>query len=397
MMFFPEHTSLDCTVLERLGMDDNTQRMYLSDYIGTMFRHVRPELSDAYSTFIVCVQKRLDELESCRTVVDDLQEKVNLLKNDASIFAQRFEELNSRVEMIGKQASDLSVVNGQLNEAISAYKAKRVKAKQDLAERDATIAALRENMADYDRRLANCLADACISDTSSRTRLSELKASNSRLRQRINLRDEVSKRMVSSLKRQVESLKNKWGDWSARSRFVSKRCGCKASVQYYQRTGVDLEWFAAQATSASVAFREELNSTADSMRLEIQVVRMERDDALADGQKFIDWMLRSNEELQALGIRYAGALNELAATKMLLSRRSVAERSAMRSQIFVDQDGIDMVCPVPSIDGYLLPLARVYRAWMESSCGVVRGMGMEFICPISGELDFAACCRGGVP
>jgi hypothetical protein len=124
---------------------------------------------------------------------------------------------------------------------------------------------------------------------------------------------------------------------------------------------------------------------------------MERDDALADGQKFIDWMLRSNEELQALGICYAGALNELAATTMLPSRRSMAERSAMHSQIFDDQDGRDMVWPVPIMDGYLLPLARVYRAWMESSCGEVRGMGMEFICPISGELDFAACCHGGVP
>jgi hypothetical protein len=231
MMFFPEHTSLDCTILERLGMDDNTPRMYLSSYICNMFRHVHSELSDAYSTFIVCLQKRLDELESCRTVVDALQEKVSLLKNDASIFTQRFEELNSRAEMIGRQASDLSVVNGQLNEAISAYKAKRVKAKQDLADRDATIAALRENMADYDRRLVNCLADACISDTSNRVRLSELKASNSRLRHRINLRDEIYKRVVSSLKRQVESLKNKWGDWSARSGFVGKRCGCKASIQ----------------------------------------------------------------------------------------------------------------------------------------------------------------------
>jgi hypothetical protein len=118
------------------------------------------------------------------------------------------------------------------------------------------------------------------------------------------------------------------------------------------------------------------------MSAQIQVVRAERDDALADCALYIDRLLGTEDELRKSGLGCAALMSELSVVRAELVRRGGAERAFLRAQLFA-VGGRELVCPVPTADGELVALADVYRGWMEDGRG--EGIGLVFNSPHTGK------------
>jgi hypothetical protein len=126
----------------------------------------------------------------------------------------------------------------------------------------------------------------------------------------------------------------------------------------------------------------ELNATIDGMNAQVQTMRKERDDALADCTMYIDRLLYTEDALRQSGLGYAAVLNDLSVVRAELVRRSGVERAFLRSQIFA-VGGRELVCPVPTVDGELISLVDVYGGWMESGRDG-DGIGLRFNSPYTG-------------
>jgi hypothetical protein len=356
--------------------------LILVDYIGNIFRHVCPNLGDAYLDLVGCLHKQV-------STVDDLRLKVDSLEHALTVSGSELAEVKTQLQLLDTRASELTVVNSQLKEAIAAYKQKRDRYKQELFDKDAAIASLRIDTAEYDARLAKCLADVSVVDALNRVKLDKLQASNLRFRQLMSLREKSFKRRAAFLEREVSIIRKKWVRWAGRSAVIGQRCGCRASIHYFVKNNIDLEWVTSTAERASAGFQRELRETADSMRRQIQSVRVERDDAMADCGLYIDRLLCAGEELRKANHYNAVLLGELSVAKMELSKRCGVDRSMIRAQMFACMDvDTNVVCPVPTVDGDLLPLSEVFRGWLTSGEDYESGLHAQFNHPQSGEICF---------
>jgi hypothetical protein len=393
--FFNESGVLDARLLESIGVEDTTNRMLLVGYFDSMFRYTRPDINSAYLEFVHRLHALVLELDTGRRSIGECHNRIEFLENSVSRHVRAAEEVQSRMQILETRASDLSVVNEQLKEAITAHKKMRDEYKRELSGKDSVITSLRADMEAYDARLSKCLEDASVVDSSLKVQLTNLKTANSRYRQLLLHRDRVFKRRMLSLVKEAADIRQKWARWAKNNCVVHGRCGCKASIRYFQRTNIDIEWLTAQAEIASAGFRNELEEATNAMRAQIQAVRLERDDALADCGVYIDRVLNANEELQRVNLAYAALLGELSSAKMALAKRADVERAVIRLRIFPGggDDGALVVCPVPTMDGILLPLAEVYRGWMSGPGGGGDGMESKFVCPVTGESNFTCVVR----
>ena len=390
MQFFVEYTALDDSLLERIGMENHRNRSFLTEYVGSMFRHVCPDLKAVYMEFIGCLNRKVTELDSCQSKCIEFQRRIDMMEADIRTHLSELDDRQSRLLILDTRASELSIVNGQLKEAIAAYKENRTRYKRNMAESDSTIASLRIDMKEYDSRLAKCLADACTADSINNAQMMRLKSTNTRLRQVVAHRGNVLKRHIANFR--LGTFKTEWEtkQWSRRSRKMQKRCGCKASIIYFQKSNIDLEWVRFQARCASDRFERDIKQTTDDMRMQMQMVCIERDDALADCALYIDRMLQADEKLQISNLSYAAILSELSVAKMDIAKRQGVERGMFRSQLFRGLDGMDMMCPVLTMDGVLIPLIDVYRGWMSSNHDG-DGADRKFICPVTGMFRARFC------
>lgn len=378
--FFAENGSFDVYLLESLGMDNVTSRMLLVDYIQGAFRYPRADLDSAFTEFIQCLRRTITERATCKRVVDDLTSRVSVLEGNL----QEMDEVRSHAQILETRSSQLSVINDQLKEALAAHKGIRSQFRRDIAEKDSIILTLRSEMAEHDKRIVKCLADASSVESSFASKLMGLKMLNSKRKQLFSLREKSFKRRISWFEKHLEDLNRKWKGWRRNSSLVGARCGCKASVRYYRESGIDLEWVTAQAELASVAYQKELGGITESMRMQIQTVRMAKDDALADCGVYIDRLLQAGEELRSANLQCASLLGELSIAKASLAKRVAFDKGVFRSQLFTDAGGSNIICPVPTMDGNLVPLSAVYSGWMRGTGGGVDGIEAKFICPVTG-------------
>ena len=169
MQYFQENLTLDDGLLQRIGMGDKSHRSHMTEYVENMFRFVCPEFRSMYLDFLNCLNKRVDEIESCKTAM-----------------------------------AQLSVVNGQLTEALSAYKEKRNKYRKEISERDSEIAIMRIDLNEYDSRLAKCLAEGCTVDASNKMQLAELDSANSKLRQASDAVEKELRDVVDTMRMKIQ-------------------------------------------------------------------------------------------------------------------------------------------------------------------------------------------------
>jgi hypothetical protein len=105
---------------------------------------------------------------------------------------------------------------------------------------------------------------------------------------------------------------------------------------------------------------------------------------LADCGVYIDRLLQAGDELQNANLQCASLLGELSIAKASLAKRVAFDKRVFRSQLFTDAGGSNIICPVPTMDGNLVPLSAVYSGWMCGPGGGVDGMEAKFICPVTG-------------
>jgi hypothetical protein len=178
--------------------------------------------------------------------------------------------------------------------------------------------------------------------------------------------------------------------WSSRSSIA--RCGCIKSIDYFRKSGIDLDWINAEALRASAGFQRELKETADEMRAQIAGVRKDLEDSVADNATYVDQILSIQCELQTSRQMNTTTLGELSSTKAELSRRIGVERM-IREHFLIDANGKEKVCPVLTVDGVLIPLADVYVRWMNGVGNI--GQDFQFTCPTTGDLVCIVLCEYG--
>jgi hypothetical protein len=289
------------------------------------------------------------------------------------------------------QCAELVIINEKQSEGIAAFKEKVKVLKARLAESGAAIAMLEADRVTIGAKLA--ASEALCEDIRTANilldqRLVQVEREAAvRSKSLMSVRLRVSLRQLSMCRRDLAKAKSDWSKWYRRTASIpGGRCGCAKSIQCFKRSGIDLDWIQAEAERASKGFERELRETADAFREQVFAERKERDDALADNGVYIDQVLAARHELQGLQQSCAAAVDELSAVKAELARRIAFERFA-RLQVLVGADGREKICPLPTMDGLLVPASDVYRGWM-AGCGGGEGLDFRFVCPVSGEMSF---------
>jgi hypothetical protein len=370
---------MDDQLLRRIGMEDSESRYRLVGYFESVLHLARADIVSSFSEFIQCLIARVSDFEETHAVTRQLHSRLDTFKRDLDSSKTSLERLDIKARLAEKRSDELGAINQKMHEAIEVYRSKRTESKQALAERDQAIHSLRSEMNEYDIRLAKCLADVSAADTTHATRLKDAEIKSARS-------DQLQRRLVRRVKffrRETRKFKGYWATWSKQSyRLGQQRCGCPASIRYFERNNIDLEYVAAEATRVHDGFQNELKETTDSMRAQLQAVCVERDDVLADCALYIDRLLCAEDELRKSGLGFAALMSEFSVVKAELVRRSGVERSLLRAQLFA-VGGRELVCPVPTVDGEFVSLADVYRGWMDDGRG--EGIGLQFKSPFTGE------------
>ena len=411
MQFFNEST-LNESLLRRLGMEDVESRNHLLGYFESVLCFSRSDIISAFSDFVGCLARTAADIEGARADNRDLHARVDWLQAASLSASSDMDALRSDVRLLEARASELTTINAQMKAAIEAYKEKCAKYKVQAVGKDTSISALRSEMESYDARLSKCLADASTADALSSARMKELEIQ----RERSLHRQRFLVGRATFFQREMRNAKRHWTVWSGRSASLpGRRCGCGQSVRYFERSGIDLEWVTEQVTRASAGFRAELEAAAERMRAELHAMRDERDGALADGSVYIgrallseeecddaladcsvyiDRLLRAEEELRRSNLRNSDLLTELSVATAEFARRGGADRAFLRAQLFSGGGGRGaLVCPVPTVDGGLVSLVEVYRGWMSTKCpGGGAACGTGFLDPVSGE-SLLLCCK----
>ena len=366
---------MDDQLLRRLGVENSESRARVVGFFESVLCIARPEIIASFADFIRCTMARVSELEQAKLCASDFHSHIDSLKLELAASIADVEFLKSELHLSEARTSELSTVNRSMYEAIEAYKLKRSEYKLHISEKDQSINKLQIELSGYDTRLSKCLAEACAADAACAKDM-EIQRSRSSMRLR------ALARRVNFFRRECERVKLCWSRWSKQNHDISQRCGCPASIRYFEKTAIDLDWVSEAATRECARVRLELNATIDGMNAQVQTMRKERDDALADCTMYIDRLLYTEDALRQSGLGYAAVLNDLSVVRAELVRRSGVERAFLRSQIFA-VGGRELVCPVPTVDGELISLVDVYGGWMESGRDG-DGIGLRFNSPYTG-------------
>jgi hypothetical protein len=399
MNFFSENMMSD-VLLTRLGIDCSESRSQLIEFFDTAFRFVSNERGAVLSDFLQKIETMHSRAASERVLADGLMVDMLNLEAGNAVLIRRVDGLLAELDVVSSKAqsselrcAELVVINEKQIEGIAAFKEKVKGLKTRLVESGAMITKFEaERVAANaqilaletlcgDIRTANVLLDQRL--------VMVEKEALVRSKSLISVRLRVSLRQLATCRRDLANARGDWSKWYKRTASVpGGRCGCVKSIQHFKRSGIDLDWIQAEAERASKGFERELKETADDFREQVSVVRKERDDALADNEVYIDQVLAIRREM--LGVqqsRSAGA-DELSATKAELARRITLERFA-RLQVLIGADGREKICPIPTLDGILVPALDVYRGWM-AGCGG-EGLDLRFECPVSGAVSSVLC------
>jgi hypothetical protein len=375
MEFFFE-CMLNDNLLARLGITCSDNRMQLVDFFDTSFRFISKERGTVLSEFLQAVAECVTRMEKNQS--DNLESVNAALTTENDI-------LKEKVQISDSRSAELTTVTEKQLEGIHAFKGKVEVLKQKITALKAEVSEAKSDLASAESKLI-IASDLC----------ADIRAANTLLDQRlvgmekgITSRSDAYVQKVRSALRKLAGcrktlfkLRHDWNTWSERSGTMEHgRCGCARSIGYFIKTGIDVEWFHAEAVKASGNFQKELSETADGFRGQVSIVRKERDDALADNELYIGQLLSVREEVNHLRGSNESISRETCSIKSELTVRRSIERAA-RCQLLIGFDGLEKVCPVPTVDGALVSLADVYQGWMSGTGE--EGVGFRFENPASG-------------
>jgi hypothetical protein len=402
MDFFPEDMLSDA-LLTQIGIASIESRARLIEFFDTAFRFVSNERGAVLFEFIQALNALLARAASEHMLVDALRVDVLKLEAGNATLDRRVNELLAELQVVGDRmrssdlrCAELVVINEKQAEGLAAFKEKVKGLKARLTESCAAITRLEADRAAIGARLsaseALC-ADIRAANVLLDQRLVKVeREAIIRSRSSMSVRLRIALRQLSICRRDLAKARGDWSKWYKRTaRIPGGRCGCAKSIQCFKRSGIDLDWIQAEAERASKGFERELRETADAFREQVSAVRKERDDALADNGVYIDQVLAASQELRGVRQSFAAALDELSAVKAELARRIAFER-CVRLSVLIGADGREKICPIPTLDGILVPALDVYRGWMATGCGGGEGLDLRFVCPVSGGCNTLGLC-----
>ena len=369
---------LNDDLLARLGIACSDNRMQLVDFFNTSFRFISKERGTVLSEFLQAVAECVTRME--KNLSDDLE------SNNAALTTEN-DVLKEKVQISDSRSAELTTVTEKQLEGINAFKDKVEVLKQRIAILKAEVSEVKSNLASVESKLiiaSDLCADIRAANALLDARLVGMEKgftskSNAHVQQR-----KSALRQLAGCRKTLFKLRHDWNTWSKRSGNIEHgRCGCARSIRYFIKTGIDVEWFHAEAVKASQSFQKELSETADDFRGQVSIVRKERDDALADNELYISQLLSLREEANRLRGSNESMSRETCSIKSELTVRRSIERAA-RCQLLIGVDGLETVCPVPTMDGALVSLADVYQGWMSGTGE--DGIGFRFDHPVSGVL-----------
>lgn len=384
---------MDESLLIRLGVLKDTDRAQLLECFEYSFKVFSNERVAVFSAFFGLIVKCVDDVDRGKTLLDEINQRNGELSETLVGCQACIENMKDTVLSVETRSSELAIVSSKQSEGIAAFKAKVESQKQRLKEAGAVIESLRNEVSDAKLR-------ASIPCGSCPELRSEALESGKRLEalQKLHVNRQHStgvfffRKQAAAYRFSLMKVKRDWEAWSKHGASMDPRCGCKASIGFFERRGIDLAWVTAEANRASEGYQRELKQAVDDLKARVAVIRAEcdekvqsacreRDDAIADNAIYIDQMLDAKKEQTTLRSAMLASVNELSSIKAEFAKRQSFELS-VRASIFRGSDGIEKHCPVSTTDGVLVSLADVYTGWLS---GEGDGLETQFKCPISGK------------
>jgi hypothetical protein len=386
MQFFVERMISESTLVA-LGMDKPEDRTELLDLFDGCVRFVSKDRVSLLSIFLQSVTDCVLRTGTLQTSEMEWEGYRERLCESLKISETSVVDLREQNEAMLIQSDQLRIVNGQQLKGIEAFKTKvdglKDRSKKMNVEKDelrVVVASLETKLQEAeglceDLRLANFFLDQQL--------VSAEKSKKSHSARYL----QEARRQIAQHKTSIAKLKNDWNKWFKHGLSIQggRTCGCYKSIAHFKKTGIDLEWIQAEAERASRGFQRELKETADSFRMQVADKLKELDIAVADNGVYIEQNLKAQDEIKQLRHAHTSVSSELSVVRSELFACKEIER-VVRSTFLTNANGREKVCPVPTIDGDLIPLEHVYRGWMHSNGGV--GREFQFQCPDSGEAWF---------
>jgi hypothetical protein len=405
MNYFYERM-VDDAFLSRVGMNSLDDRTQLVDFFDMSFRFVSHERGAILSEFISLVTECVARAETMKLSVGTFDQARESMNADLLALQKHNVELQQALDISDARYAELTTVNAKQTEGLAAFRTKVCDLKKRITDDAVESTTLRHLVDETESRMVVSLTAAAAADAA----CADVRAANGLLETRMlflerqikigtpgkaRVKDSIQK--VERCRRSMYKLQSSWYLWAKRSQSLGNRCGCAKSIDYFKRTGIDLEWINAEALAASAGFQRELGETASDLRRQMADTRKASEaefdsqmaaltktleDVSADRDTFMQQTISMRMDLNGLMLTNLTMSDDLTAARTELAGRVGVERVA-RLMFLTDGNGREKVCPVPTMDGRLIPLLDVYSGWMSGGHG--EGLELNFRCPVSGD------------